>query len=525
MEFIQDSICKDYIKWEQSGDNMREYENNKIKILKSEIKNMEEILKIKDNENKSLSMELIEIRNFDGSTKQEEKKIINKENSEIRNLKSQIRILEEAIKDKEYQGRECLEQVKILAAEYEREKSINTILINKEVSIIKNRETDCLSKSGVLNSQYSKECEYNPDEDNGRGEREEFNEMMNLDITGYSNYDDTYVEDQKEIILGINGINNINKIDRSNQKEQGSINKNKIDEETIIKEDEDHNVNVDEQNEICEQEFRKGPGGCKMRHDCKKKHMLNFNRIRRGLCYLEFDQIGSCKRENNCWFTHEIPDIVRQDEAVIVKFKRWKGMIKEKKGRRTPERGEKEHKLPRDNNKKITVFGDSLVKRINRGELSKRIKNGRAIVKPFPGANANELKHYVLPTLMEHSPDIVIIHVGSNNISRTRRNAKEQRNIDIVKDIMKTGLTCREKGVKEVFISSLLCRSGMEEMNKVNEINNLLKQRCAIENFGFICNEAISENHLWKDGIHLIEEGTTILANNFIKALNNVNLF
>ena len=96
---------------------------------------------------------------------------------------------------------------------------------------------------------------------------------------------------------------------------------------------------------------------------------------------------------------------------------------------------------------------------------------------------------------------------------------------DIVKDIIETGLACREKGVKKVSISSLLCRSDMEEMNKVNEINDLLKQRCAIENFGFISNEAIRENHLWKNGIHLIDQGTTIFANNFINVLNNVNLF
>ena len=146
-------------------------------------------------------------------------------------------------------------------------------------------------------------------------------------------------------------------------------------------------------------------------------------------------------------------------------------------------------------------------------------------MKPFPGANAKELTHYVLPTLMEQSPDIVIIHVGSNNISRTRRNAKVQRNIDIVKEIINTGLTCKENGVKKVFISSLLCRSDKEEMDKVNEINDLLKQRCVIENFGFISNETIRENHLWKDGIHLIDQGTTILANNFINVLNNVNLF
>ena len=170
--------------------------------------------------------------------------------------------------------------------------------------------------------------------------------------------------------------------------------------------------------------------------------------------------------------------------------------------------------------KKITVFGDSHVKRIRGVELSKRVKSGSTFIKSFPGANAKELTHYVVPTLVEQSPDAVIIHVGSNNISRMNRNSTTQRNIDIVKEIIETGLTCRETGVKEVFISSLLCRSGNEEMNKVNEINNILKQRCLSENFIFISNEDIRREHLWKDGIHLLDVGTDILSQNFINALN-----
>ena len=170
--------------------------------------------------------------------------------------------------------------------------------------------------------------------------------------------------------------------------------------------------------------------------------------------------------------------------------------------------------------KKITVFGDSLVKRIRGVELSKRVKSGSTFIKSFPGANAKELTHYVVPTLVEQSPDAVIVHVGSNNISRMNRNSTTQRNIDIAKEIIETGLTCREKGVKEVFISSLLCRSGNEEMNKVNEINNILKQRCLSENFIFISNEDIRREHLWKDGIHLLDVGTDILSQNFINALN-----
>ena len=38
--------------------------------------------------------------------------------------------------------------------------------------------------------------------------------------------------------------------------------------------------------------------------------------------------------------------------------------------------------------------------------------------------------------------------------------------------------------------------------------------------FGFISNDNISRTHLWKDGIHLEDLGTNILAGNFVDFLN-----
>ena len=39
--------------------------------------------------------------------------------------------------------------------------------------------------------------------------------------------------------------------------------------------------------------------------------------------------------------------------------------------------------------------------------------------------------------------------------------------------------------------------------------------------FGYICNDAITTEYLWKDGIHLQDLGTTILSSNFIKFVNS----
>ena len=169
--------------------------------------------------------------------------------------------------------------------------------------------------------------------------------------------------------------------------------------------------------------------------------------------------------------------------------------------------------------RKITVFGDSIVKRIRTKEFNKHINTGYAFIKSFPGANAQEINHYVIPTLMNESPDVVIIHAGSNNL-HTRRGKAEQTIDSIVQDILQIGRTCRQSGVKDISISSITYRSNANEMKKVREINNILKSLCVTENFIFICNDSIGKEHLWKDGLHLLDGGTEILGNNFIKSLN-----
>ena len=43
-------------------------------------------------------------------------------------------------------------------------------------------------------------------------------------------------------------------------------------------------------------------------------------------------------------------------------------------------------------------------------------------------------------------------------------------------------------------------------------MNNSLRGQCVLNGFGFISNDNISKTHSWKDGIHLEDLGTNILA-------------
>ena len=42
--------------------------------------------------------------------------------------------------------------------------------------------------------------------------------------------------------------------------------------------------------------------------------------------------------------------------------------------------------------------------------------------------------------------------------------------------------------------------------------------------FTFICNSATARAMRWRDGLHLTNEGTNILSNNFLQYLKNVPL-
>ena len=73
-------------------------------------------------------------------------------------------------------------------------------------------------------------------------------------------------------------------------------------------------------------------------------------------------------------------------------------------------------------------------------------------------------------------------------------------------------------GVNEVYVSELTVRNGFQP--KINRINQLLKQKSGLLNFKVIDHSNIRRIHLKHDGLHLCKEGTIILANNFINALN-----
>ena len=82
--------------------------------------------------------------------------------------------------------------------------------------------------------------------------------------------------------------------------------------------------------------------------------------------------------------------------------------------------------------KKNFIIGDSHLTRIKKDKL---------YFKFFSRTNTKQLDHYVIPVLFDEKPQTVVIHIGSNDISKFN-----YHNIDVngvANRILQIGLKCR----------------------------------------------------------------------------------
>ena len=104
--------------------------------------------------------------------------------------------------------------------------------------------------------------------------------------------------------------------------------------------------------------------------------------------------------------------------------------------------------------KKICVIGDSHLNRIKRNIFEKSVNRGKTYFNVFRGATSKRLNHYILPTLHEDHPNVILLHICSNDINNQK---KDRINTEkLTGDIINIGKSCIDLGVKEVVISSIL---------------------------------------------------------------------
>ena len=79
---------------------------------------------------------------------------------------------------------------------------------------------------------------------------------------------------------------------------------------------------------------------------------------------------------------------------------------------------------------------------------------------------------------------------------------------------------CRGFGVKRVFLSGIVYTKRIARQI-LNDVYDRLVSLCKRLEINYTDNRNIRETHLFKDGLHLLDTGKRILANNLIFNLNN----
>ena len=75
---------------------------------------------------------------------------------------------------------------------------------------------------------------------------------------------------------------------------------------------------------------------------------------------------------------------------------------------------------------------------------------------PLPEATVKKLQHYTILSLVDETPNRVILRGGFNDLSN--KNASPEQIPNVLKDLAKM---CCGYGVNEIFVSSLICRKNI----------------------------------------------------------------
>ena len=131
-------------------------------------------------------------------------------------------------------------------------------------------------------------------------------------------------------------------------------------------------------------------------------------------------------------------------------------------------------------------------------------------IRPHPGASTEALIDHIKPAIRKN-PDIVVIHAGTNDLQNNCNIVKEAKKlVSAVKEVDK------DNSIKIAF-SSIINREDEDFKDKINDVNNKLKNYCNSAWLDFIDNSNIDGSCLNRGKLHLNRKGTAGLAKNFCR--------
>ena len=92
-----------------------------------------------------------------------------------------------------------------------------------------------------------------------------------------------------------------------------------------------------------------------------------------------------------------------------------------------------------------------------------------------------QLNYYVVPVLLDEKPNKVVIHIGSNDITKFNYNNVNAE--ELAQRIINFGLKRRPFGVSNIAVSSILKRNRFNINQVIYQVNNILKRLCRLNDF------------------------------------------
>ena len=136
--------------------------------------------------------------------------------------------------------------------------------------------------------------------------------------------------------------------------------------------------------------------------------------------------------------------------------------------------------------------------------------------KRYHGGKAKRIKDDLTQHLQQGTCDRAIVHIGGNDLQDGYAPSLVRK---LASDIIETGLVCKERGARDVYIAGVTVRKWEYTWDRCKILNWELKELCQKNGFKFIDNSNISTDHL-KDEVHLNDTGTALLANNYLNSLD-----
>ena len=157
----------------------------------------------------------------------------------------------------------------------------------------------------------------------------------------------------------------------------------------------------------------------------------------------------------------------------------------------------------------VVLIGDSIIKNIIPKELSQK----RVHKFTYPGKSADEIEFEIRNIDQNLAPSHVILHCGTNNLPTDDPNVCIKKLED---------LCSRVQGKfpnAQIGVSTITCRKDLQLANKIEEVNNKIKDMCSRNGYNTILHNNINETCLNNSKLHLNAKGTALLAVGFIKFL------